>query len=318
MVVAQSRGDLPDTVFYALTGSDPREENDSGSPLWQSPWALAPAIEWNRANGEPRTVQPSAGGDAQRERARRYLAELTTDLRERATSDTTVVFVEETLSRRPGPGKLLDEFLAVFDSVEFFCVARTQENIVPSAINQRIKMAAYPLAWDASIARYLAVDNFRNQFDYSDIIERWSADTRAPLHVIPFLESDRGSQRLFHRILDTVGLSLDLGEPVSGVNVSMTAFSLAAVSAFKKATGRWWLARTPLRKPGVAVFKAYRALVEQIARLIKSPRVTTSASDVELIRTSYIEANERLRRHLGRKAQSPEWREWFGEKQSAN
>lgn len=316
MVATQARGELPETVVYALTGTDTHEDGDTGIVTRQSPWSLGPAIEWNRASGEPKKAQPSARGEVQKKLARRYLTELTAELREHATADTTVIFVEETLSRRPGPGALLDEFLAVFDSVEFFCVARTQEHIVPSAINQRIKMAAYPTAWDPSVERYLAVDNFRRQFDYSDIVTRWSADKRAPLHIVPFLESDRGSQRLFYRILDAIGVTVELGAPVEGINVSMTAFDLAAVSAFKKATGRWWTARRPLRKPGVAIFKSYRALVRQIARLVNSPRVTPSASDVALIRTSYTEANERLHRHLGKRAHSPEWREWFGDKGS--
>ena len=45
--------------------------------------------------------------------------------------------------------------------------------------------------------------------------------------VVPFLESDRGSQNLFHRILNAVGVHANLGEPVkSQVNVTLSRFEI--------------------------------------------------------------------------------------------
>jgi len=163
------------------------------------------------------------------------------------------------------------------------------------------------------VSSFLSNENLAHQFDYASILDRWaSSDPRVRVVVVPFLESDRGSQNLFHRILNAVGVHANLGEPVkSQVNVTLSRFEIAAIGLYKKVTfpfSRKGLPRGSLRLRG---YEFARLAFAQIARIIRSPRWTVMPDERMGIVDFYQPSNRRFREKLGGLAQSAEWTEWF-------
>jgi hypothetical protein len=311
MATSQERGDLGENIVYAL----PREvslNNESHMVIPEHIRHLAPKLEWNRQSGEhrgPTTASKKIFGDL----IGAYLDDLSSDLRTGTKSDTTVFFVEETLSRRPSPGGLSSELLARFDAIDYVFVARSQQFIVPSAIGQRLKGVAHPSEWDARVSSFLSNENLANQFDYASILDRWASNNpRVRIIVVPFLESDRGTQKLFHRILDAVGIRANLGEPDnSKANVTLSRFEIAAIGLYKKVTflySRKGLPRGSLRLRGYEFARLAFAL---IARIIRSPRWVVKPDELRSIVDFYQASNLRFREKLGSHAHSAEWTEWF-------
>jgi hypothetical protein len=295
MTASQERGDLSETIVYAL----PREislHNESRIVIPEHIRHLAPKLEWSRQSGESRVAK---NGSKYVLGARTYLDDLAHDLRASAKSNTTVFFVEEALSRRTGPGDLTSDLLARFDAVDYVFVARAQQFIVKSAISQRLKAASHPKARDARVSTFLSNENLANQFDFASILDRWeSRDPRVHVIVVPFLESDRGTQNLFYRILTAVGVRANLGEPVDSVgNVTPSRFEIAAIGLYKK-----------------VAFRSYefaRIALAMFARIIKSPRWEVHPQERKDIVEFYQPSNLRFREKLGAEALSSEWTEWF-------
>jgi hypothetical protein len=315
LTASQKLGLLGKNIIYAL----PREiklHNVSKTVTPEQIGNLAPELHWNRQSGktsarnrEPKTILSDG--------ARAYLDDLVNDLRAHMTSDITVIFVQENLSRRSGPGQLTSELLARFDSVDYVFVARAQQFIVPSAISQRVKKASYPRVWDAQVSHYLHNLNLANQFDYPGILERWApVDTRVRLFVVPFLESDRGTRKLFYRILTTLGLTANLGTAIEdGINATPTRFEIAALGRYKRFTVRKTPNGLPLgrrqRRRRLDAYNSTGIVFKQIARLINSPRWEIHPEEAKNIVDFYQPSNIRFREKLGTQAQSAEWIEWF-------
>lgn len=311
MIASQERGDLGDSVVYALPRTVSRgDENVVVKP--EQIRYLLPKLEWNRQSASQSAAAPSST-DAMGNRVRDYLDSLVAELRTRDCSEVAVFFVEETLSRRSSPENLADELLTRFDSVEFFFVARSQQFIVPSAISQRIKMVVYPKVWDSRVSTFVKEDNLSQQFDYSQIMERWAPTrNRVTLSSVPFVESDRGTQRLFYRILETVGVHANLGEPVPAtINATPTRFEMLAISAYKLCTLPWSRDGIPRGSRGHRLFERFSRFAARIARAIHSPRWSISSRDRAGIIDHYTNANRRFAELLGKRAQSPEWKQWF-------
>ena len=309
MTASQKRGELGETIVYAL----PRKvslRDESRIVIPEHIRHLAPKLEWNRQSGEPRVAtKVSQYVDG----ARTYLYDLTNGLRARRKSDTSIFFVEETLSRRSHAGNLTSELLTRFDSVDYVFVARAQQFSVPSAISQRLRAAAHPSAWDGRVSTFLSNENLSNQFDYASILDRWaSSDPRVRVIVVPFLESDRGTQKLFYRILSAVGVQADLGGPVRRkINVTPTRFEIAAIGLYKKVTFRY--ARNLFRR-GRYPFRPYdfaRLAFRLIAWVVRSPRWEVTPHERMDIVDFYRPSNLRFREKLGEQAHSAEWTEWF-------
>lgn len=313
MEASQERGELGEAIVYAL----PRSVIRGGESEIVTPEHiryLSPRLTWGRQTGDE--LPPgSTKNDGFGQRARLYLDDLVTDLRKRITSDATVFFVEETLSRRTGPGNLTAELLTRFDSVNYVFVARAQHFIVPSAISQRIKMTGYPKVWDARVSSYLSKPNLAGQFDYSEILEKWqSDDPRVRLMAVPFLESDRGTQKLFYRILAAVGVSANLGAPVNReVNATPSRFEIAALSLLKRVMVV--LTRDGLPHGGRRrdAYDAVKQSITRFAVAIRSPRWSISPEDRRAIIEHYTDANSRFRAALGSAATSADWTAWFEE-----
>ncbi len=309
MTASQERGELGETIVYAL----PREINLHNQLRLTTPEQirhLAPKLEWNRQSGESRVAKK---GSQYVVAARAYLDDLASDLRARAKSDTTVFFVEEALSRRTDPGDLTSELLARFDAVDYVFVARAQQFIVKSAISQRLKAASHPKARDARVSTFLSNENLASQFDFASILDRWeSRDPRVHVIGVPFLESDRGTQNLFHRILTAVGVRANLGEPVKGeINVTPSRFEIAAIGLYKKVAFR--SSRRRIQRDGLQ-FRAYefaRIAFALIARIIRSPRWEVQPQERIDIIDFYQPSNVRFRERLGVQSRSAEWTEWF-------
>lgn len=311
MEASQERGDLGDSTFYAL----PRTVIRGGETEVITPEHiryLSPRLGWSRQTGDDVPLG-SVKNDGFGERARLYLDSLVGELRSTATTDTTVFLVEETISRRTGPGNLTTELLSRFDSVDYVFVARAQAHIVPSAITQRIKMTGYPRVWDARVSTYLAKSTLAGQFDYAGILEKWQPDDpRVRLIAVPFLESDRGTQNLFYRILRAVGVSVDLGAPVRReVNATPSRFEIAALGVLKRMM--LVITRDGLPHGGWRrrAHDGVKAAISQFAAFIHSPRWSITPVERRAIIDYYRDANERFRAALGSDATSPDWTEWF-------
>jgi hypothetical protein len=311
MTTSQERGELGESIVYAL----PREvsrHNKSQTVLPEHIRHLAPKLDWSNQSGE-NYVATRGSNEVVVDGVRAYLDDLITDVRSRTKADATVFFVEEALSRRPNPGNLPAELLGRFDTVDLVFVARAQQFIVPSAISQRVKMGAYPGVWDARVSTYLSHENLANQFDYASILDRWgSSDPRVRIIAVPFLETDRGTQNLFHRILTAVDVQANLGEPVkSEVNATPSRFEIAAIGLYKKATFRRSTKRRPRGSRRLSADVFPRREFALIARLIRSPRWSVTPDERIHIVDFYKAANMRFREKLGEQAKSAEWTEWF-------
>lgn len=313
MVVSQERGNLRGSVVYALPRTVRRRDKDVVVQPEQIRYLL-PKLEWSRQSAEEK-IKPESTSDVYGERIRAYLDSLVTDLRQVDSPDVTVFFVEETLSRRSSPSKLTAELLERFDSVDYFFVARAQQFIVPSAISQRVKMRSYPKVWDARVEPYLSNNNLAAQFDYSQVMERWQPTSRrVRLFAVPFLESDRGTQKLFYRILDTVGVAVQLGKPVDRkINVTPTRFEIAALGLYKRATYPWSRDGLPVGSRKRAAFESAARLFKSIAQLIRSARWQIPEADRVRIVHHYESANSRFATALGAGASSAEWQQWFAD-----
>ncbi len=311
MCASQERGELGKSVVYAMPRTI-RVHNESHVVIPEHIRHLAPKLSWNRQTGEDQVVK----GKLQkvfRDQVRAYLDDLTNELRSRATSDTTVFFVEETLSRRPNPGDLTSELLTRFDSVDYVFVARAQQYIVSSAIGQRLKGGAHPSSWDARVSTFLSNENLAHQFDYASIIDRWgSSEPRVRSIVVPFLESDRGTQKLFERILKSVDVSANLGKPLkrSG-NFMASRFEISAIGFYKKVAFRFSQKRIQRGLRRFSLFGVFRLAIALVARLIRSPRWEILPDERIVIIDHYRESNLRFRKKLGDLAESVEWTEWF-------
>ncbi|MEY3309999.1 MAG: hypothetical protein RL107_135 [Actinomycetota bacterium] len=309
MTASQEHGELGETVVYAL----PRAislHNQSRIIIPEHIRHLAPKLGWNRQSGESRVART---GSQYVVGARAYLDDLANDLRARAKADTTVFFVEETLSRRPSPGDLSSELLVRFDAIDYVFVARAQQFIVPSAIGQRLKGVAHPSEWDARVSSFLSNENLANQFDYASILDCWeSRDPRVRVIVVPFLESDRGTQNLFHRILTAVGVRANLGAPAkSEVNATLTRFEIAAIGLYKKVAFRSSRKRFQRNSRQFRAYEFARIAFARIARIIRSPRWEVHPQERMEIVSFYQPSNLRFRESLGAEALSSEWTEWF-------
>lgn len=311
MIASQERGELGPKLVYAM----PREVKRSDSTVVVPPEFiryLLPKLEWSRqAIDEPGASE--AKTDVFGIRAGLYLDNLAAELRSIDSPEITVVFVEEALSRRTSPDRLTAELLKRFDSVDYFFVARAQRFIVPSAISQRIKMRSYPKVWDYRVSAFLGVPNLASQFDYANVYERWAPkDKRVRLFAVPFLESDRGTQNLFYRILETVGISASLGEPVRrAINVTPSRFEIRAISLYKRATLR--ISRDGLPR-GSARRRAFETMSEfftRIARTVKSPRWEVTPSELVDIVEHYRAANSTFLGLLGASGRSTDWKRWL-------
>jgi hypothetical protein len=313
MEASQERGELGESVVYAL----PRQVNRGDQSLIITPEHiryLSPRLTWSRQTGDdlaPGSVKKEGSGEL----ARLYLDNMVEELRSRVTSDTTVFFVEETISRRTGPGKLTVELLSRFESVTYVFVARAQHFIVPSAISQRIKMTGYPKVWDARVSSYLAKPHLAGQFDYAEILEKWQPDApQVRLVAVPFLESDRGTQKLFYRILAAVGVSASLGAPVNrAVNATPSRFEIAALGVLKRVM--LVITRDGLPHGGWrrAAYDAVKRGIARFASVIRSPRWSISPEDKAAIIEHYEDANSRFRDALGTVATTADWTAWFAE-----
>jgi hypothetical protein len=309
MKASQKRGDLGETIIYAL----PRKVsllNGSQVIIPEQIRHLAPKLAWNRQSGESRVVSKVSQHVSG---ARAYLDHLTNDLRAWVKSDTTVFTVEEALSRRSHPGNLTSELLARFDAVDYVFVARSQQFVVPSAISQRLKASSHPSAWDPRVSNFLSNENLSSQFDFASILERWaSSDPRVRVIAVPFLESDRGTQKLFYRILSAVGVGAELGGPVKRkINVTPSRFEIAAIGLYKRVTFRY--SRNRFRR-GRYPFRPYdfaRLAFALVAWVIRSPRWTVTPTEQQSIVDFYQLSNLRFREKLGDQAQSAEWTKWF-------
>ena len=318
MVVSQERGELGDNLVYAL----PREISRGDVTVVVQPEQiryLLPKLEWSRQSAEKSaSVQPTS--DILGNRARDYLDSLVAELRTRDAKEVAVFFVEEALSRRSNPQKLTDELLSRFDSVDYFFVARSQQFIVPSAISQRVKVVAYPKVWDSRVSTFVKNENLSQQFDYSQLLKRWSATgSRTRLLSVPFLESDRGTQRLFYRILETVGVHANLGDPVAAsINVTPTRFEMLAIGLYKFVTYPW--SRNGLTPGSRArrAFATFSRFAARVATILRSPRWSISSRDRSAIIDHYAIANRRFAELLGERAQSSEWQQWFRDAHDKN
>ena len=311
MTASQERGELGETIVYTV----PREIRRKTEQKIISPEQiryLAPKLEWNRQSGDD-GVAATGSNPVYSDRARAYLDDLAKDLRARAQANTTVFFVEETLSRRSSAGDLTSALLTEFDAVDYVFVARAQQFIVPSAISQRVKMVAYPSAWDARATTFLSTKNLAQQFNYADILDRWaSSDPRVKVTVVPFLESDRGTQNLFYRILTAVGVRANLGEPVtSEVNVTPSRFEIGAIGLYKRATFRYSRNGLPRGSRRRRAYEFAKLAFALIARTIRSPRWAVTPNERMDIVDFYQPSNLRFREKLGSHAHSAEWTEWF-------
>lgn len=311
MKASQERGNLGDSVVYAMPLPVGRGVKDVVVRPEQIRYLL-PRLEWSRQSGDNPTETRSTT-DTHGNRARDYLDALVAQLRARDSNEITVFFVEEALSRRTRPQTLSDELLARFDAVDYFFVARAQQFIVPSAISQRIKMAAYPRVWDSRVSNFVKHENLTHQFDYAEIVKRWSPTSpRVRLLPVPFMESDRGSQRLFYRILETVGVDVALGEPVpSTINATPSRFEIFALGLYKFCAIPW--TRNGISRGGRIRrgFELMTRLSARFARLVRSPRWSISGRDRALIVNHYDGAPQRFAELLGGRAQEPEWQNWF-------
>lgn len=320
MVASQDRGDLGSHLVYALPRAVRRNDKDVIVTPEQIRYLL-PKLEWSRQSAElTERSKSNMTSNVYRDRVRDYLDSLVADLRTLGAPQVTVFFVEETLSRLSHPEQLTAELLERFDQVDYFFVARAQQFIVPSAISQRVKMRSYPKIWDARVDSYLANENLANQFDYSQIMQRWTpTSTRARLFCVPFLETDRGTQNLFHRILDTVGVTAELGEPVRRkVNVTPSRFEISALSMYKRLTYPWSRDGLPVGSRKRKLYESAARLFTKVAGIIKSPRWEISASDRAQIIEHYVAGNERFATMLGANSQSTEWRQWFADAEKIN
>jgi len=310
MTASQSRGDLGQNIVYALPRKISRN-NELKNITPEQIRYLAPKLEWSRQSGESGSTEKGSN-TVFGERAKSYLDDLAKEVRALPGSDATVFFVEETLSRRSGPGNLTAELLARFDAVDYVLVARAQQFIVPSAISQRVKVSAYPSVWDARVSTFLSNENLANQFDYAKILDRWASnDPRVRVLVVPFLESDRGTQNLFYRILEVVGVSTSLGEPVQAeINVTPSRFEIAAVGAYKRAT--YWISRRglPRRSRRRYAFELASSAFRQIAKVIRSPRWTLSNDDLTQVVNYYRSVNAQFLVSLGVIGRTAEWLRW--------
>jgi hypothetical protein len=318
MVASQERGDLGESVAYALPRPI-RRGDDSVIVQPEQIRYLLPKLEWNRQSaGKPTPARTTT--DTLGDRARDYLDSLVAELRERDCTEVAVFFVEEALSRRSSPQRLADELLSRFDSVDYFFVARGQQFIVPSAISQRVKMVGYPKVWDSRVSTFVKTDNLSQQFDYAQIMERWTPTSpRVRLLSVPFVESDRGTQRLFYRILETVGVRANLGDPVPAtINATPTRFELFALSLYKVVTYPWSRNGVPRGSNARRTFDNFARFAARIAHIIRSPRWSISSRDRADIVDHYETANQRFRELLGERAQSPEWQQWFRDARAKN
>jgi hypothetical protein len=311
MTASQELGKLGKNIVYAL----PRAISQHNELKMVKPERirhLAPQLQWSRETGGVR-LSASGSKNVFGEQALAYLDDLVKEFRTQKRSGTTVFFVEETLSRRPCPGNLTKELLDRFDAVDFVVVARAHQYIIPSAISQRVKVPIYPSVWDARVSTYLSNQNFTNQFDYANILVRWeSSDPRVRVIMVPFLESDRGTQNLFYRILNAVGVRADLGEPVQHeVNVTPSRLEIGAISFYKRVSFRF--SRNGLRHGSRdhRVFHFVTRLFRRIARVIDSPRWGITSHEKINIIDFYQPANLRLREMLGDSALAKDWADWF-------
>lgn len=315
MIASQERGDLGSHFVYAL----PRPIRRNGKKVVVQPEQiryLLPKLEWSRQTAELREQPESrTTSTIYRDRVHDYLDSLVAELHKLDSPDVTVFFVEETLSRRSSPNNLTAELLERFDSVDYFFVARAQQFIVPSAISQRVKMRSYPKVWDARVAPYLSNDNLADQFDYSQVMKRWLPTSKnVRLFAVPFLETDRGTQKLFYRILETIGVTANLGKPVDRkINVTPTRFEISALGLYKRLTYPWSRDGLPVGSRKRAAFETAARLFMSVAHVIRSPRWQISESERLRIVEHYQQANERFAAALGASAHSAEWQQWFAD-----
>ncbi len=315
LIASQKLGLLGPAIVYAM----PRVVTFHNESLTFEPEqviVLAPNLDWDRRTGKPTKRNPESKPILD-DGARAYLDKLVEDLRVNMTSDTTVLFVNENLSRRTGPGKLTTELLARFDHVDYVFVARAQQFIIPSAISQRVKKASYPRAWDVKVSHYLENENLAGQFDYPGILKRWAPkDKRVRLIAVPFLESDRGTQKLFYRIFAALGLNANLGvAPQKEINATPTRFEIAALGLYKKITVRNSTTGLPRgrreRRHRRNAYNKTAIWLKRIARIINSPRWEIDPDERTTIVNFYKLSNIGFREKLGGPAQSAEWAEWF-------
>jgi hypothetical protein len=169
--------------------------------------------------------------------------------------------------------------------------------------------------WDARVSSYLAKPNLASQFDYAEILEKWQPDDpRVQLVAVPFLESDRGTQKLFYRILAAVGVSANLGAPVRReVNATPTRFEIAALGVLKRVM--LLITRDGLPHGGWrrVAYDAVKRSITRFAVAIRSPRWSVSPDDRRTIIEHYKDANTRFRTALGTAATSADWTAWFAE-----
>lgn len=271
---------------------------------------LSPALAWDRETGEKKTKF----NDTQRMLAfakfDRYLEVITAEARV-AGKDATILIIQEVLARLPEPKEVVKNLLRHFDRVDLFFVARRQRFIVPSAITQRVKQAYFPKVQSASVDDFLDNPNLKKQFNYDEIYANWNVGgEKVSVTPVPFLESDRGTDRLFRRIAKAMGFELPIELPyIPSNNETPNRATLLFMMWFKRN-----FARKKAKNGGTFYLGSYWPImntVRFITRLWRSPRWVFQKEDLENIEKAYLQNNAVFKKQLKKLASNPEWEEWF-------
>lgn len=234
--------------------------------------------------------------------------------------DATVVFINETLSRRPNTEHLVTMLRKYFSSVTFVLAIRSPVASASSRLVHRIKDWGLP-QFDFDLMAMLADAEGGVRFNDAELVERWTGNRHVTTELMPIFENEVDGYASVDRFLTIVTgkpaprLDDDFGS--RRIHPSLPLNSLKRLIALKKIKHKF--SRVPF-VPQLARKLFERVLFTDRQKVVKAGFGARSiaggdwvipADERARITARYTNLGTVLRSALGEKSTSAEWRAWF-------
>jgi len=238
----------------------------------------------------------------------------------RAGAAGTVIFVSETLSSRPHPERMVELLSKYFSQITLVLAVRSPVEAARSYLVHKVK------EWESDQLDLnlfeLAKDGEDTLgFDYERIIRRWKEFPGVSLELIPYFEEESDGYAIVDRLMNLVTgqppprLTSDFGS--RRIHPSLPLKSLLRLIALKKADRRFGR----LRIVSSLIHRVFQRTLfadrEKVVRAGLGLRSTESGDwvipeeDRRRVLSQYGDLGAVLRKQLGNKAKTAEWRAWF-------
>jgi hypothetical protein len=235
-------------------------------------------------------------------------------------SETTVVYISETLSGRKGIDKLLTMLRKYFGSIRVVYAVRSPVAAEKSLLVHWIKDWRM-IQPDFDIIRMLHRNSEKPGERYLSVLERWASFSDVTLTLIPYFEDDSDGYASVDRFYEVVAgdraprLDEDFGSKRMHPSLPLASLKrLITIKKWARALYKLPLAVALLHRVFTHLLTADRS--KSVARGFQERNAARgdwqlTPEEEAMIRKLYEPSYAAIRKTLGADIDSPDWRRWF-------